>query len=102
MHHSPPLRVAGDKAQAKAEFPWRSSGHYPTQADRRALSDVGLSDGKENDMDLMALPWLLVVIGGPLLLGLALIWARAQASKRDRQIDPNTPADDPAKGMRTR
>lgn len=53
-------------------------------------------------MDLNALPWLFVVVGGPLLLGLALLWGRTQASKRDQQIDPNTPADDPAKGMRAR
>jgi hypothetical protein len=46
--------------------------------------------------------WLIVVVGGPILLGLAMLWGRTQSNKRDRQVDPNTPADDPARGMRPR
>lgn len=44
-------------------------------------------------------PWALVIIGGPILLGLAFAWAQLRSSKRDKQIDPNTPGDDPSKGM---
>lgn len=44
-------------------------------------------------------PWGFVIIGGPILLGLAIAWAYFRSAKRDRQIDPNTPADDPSKGM---
>ncbi len=47
-------------------------------------------------------PWALVIIGGPILLALALIWGRLRVAKRDRQVDPNTPGDDPAKGMNPR
>ncbi|MDB5441515.1 MAG: hypothetical protein JWM33_3942 [Caulobacteraceae bacterium] len=43
--------------------------------------------------------WGFVIIGGPVLLLTALIWARFQSARRASQIDPNTPSDDPAKGM---
>lgn len=43
--------------------------------------------------------WLFIVIGGPILLGLALAWGKLQSGRKDRQTDPHTPADDPAKGM---
>jgi len=46
-----------------------------------------------------AFPWGFVIIGGPILLGVAFAWAYFRSAKRDRQIDPNTPADDPSKGM---
>jgi hypothetical protein len=44
-------------------------------------------------------PWALAVIGGPVLLGLAFAWAQFRSAKRDKQIDRNTPGDDPSKGM---
>ena len=44
-------------------------------------------------------PWALAVIGGPVLLGLAFAWAQFRSAKRDKQIDPDTPGDDPPKGM---
>jgi hypothetical protein len=46
--------------------------------------------------------WFIVVVGGPIVLAVALIWARARTAKVDRRIDPNTPGDDPAKGMHPR
>lgn len=46
-----------------------------------------------------AFPWAFVIIGGPVLLGLALAWAQFRSSRRDKEIDPNTPGDDPSKGM---
>jgi hypothetical protein len=46
-----------------------------------------------------AFPWLAVVIGGPILLGLALAYAKLRTGKLDREIDPNHSADDPAQGM---
>ena len=49
-------------------------------------------------MSFDTLPWGLVIIGGPLLLVLALAWARIRAGKRNRDVDPR-PGDDPAKGM---
>ena len=33
------------------------------------------------------------------VLGLALLWARMRGGKATRQADPNTPSDDPSKGM---
>lgn len=50
-------------------------------------------------MSLDALPWGLVIIGGPLLLAVALVWARMRAGKQNRRIDPGRGGDDPAKGM---
>jgi len=44
-------------------------------------------------------PWGFVIIGGPILLGLAIAWAYFRSAKRDAKIDPNTPGDDPSKGM---
>lgn len=44
-------------------------------------------------------PWALAVIGGPVLLGIAFAWAQFRSAKRDKQIDPDTPGDDPSKGM---
>jgi len=46
-----------------------------------------------------AWPWALIVIGGPIALGLALAWAKLQTGKKTRRDDPDTPADDPSKGM---
>lgn len=44
-------------------------------------------------------PWAFVVIGGPVLLGLAFAWAQLRSSQADKRADPNTPSDDPSKGM---
>jgi hypothetical protein len=46
-----------------------------------------------------AAPWGLVLIGGPLLLGLALLWARVRSGKAGRRADSDTPPDDPSHGM---
>jgi hypothetical protein len=45
------------------------------------------------------LMWALVVIGGPVLLGLALALSKLRTMKQTRREDPNTPADDPSRGM---
>lgn len=44
-------------------------------------------------------PWGLVIVGGPILLGVALAWAYLRNARRDQQLDPDTPADDPSKGI---
>jgi hypothetical protein len=44
-------------------------------------------------------PWAFVIIGGPVVLGLAFVWAQLRSSKADRRVDPDTPGDDPSKGM---
>jgi hypothetical protein len=44
-------------------------------------------------------PWAIVIIGGPVILGLCIAFALFRSAKRDRRIDPNTPGDDPSKGM---
>ncbi len=44
-------------------------------------------------------PWLFVVLGGAILLGIALAWGQFQSRKRDDQVDPHTPGDDPSKGL---
>ncbi len=43
--------------------------------------------------------WLFVVLGGAVLLGLALMWGQIRSRKHDDEVDPNTPGDDPSKGM---
>lgn len=43
--------------------------------------------------------WAFVIIGGPILLGVAALWARSRAAKRNARIDPRTPGDDPSKGL---
>lgn len=43
--------------------------------------------------------WGFVIIGGPILLGLALLWARWRSSRAEKVVDPETPSDDPSKGM---
>lgn len=45
------------------------------------------------------LPWAVVIIGGPLLLLVLIVRAYLRSAKRDREIDPDTPGDDPSKGM---
>ena len=46
-----------------------------------------------------AAPWGLVLIGGPVLLAGALAWAKFRNRSVNRDLDPDTPADDPSKGM---
>ncbi|MBL0948390.1 MAG: hypothetical protein IBJ06_09640 [Brevundimonas sp.] len=43
--------------------------------------------------------WAFVIIGGPILLGLAALWARSRAARRNARIDPGTAGDDPSKGL---
>jgi len=45
------------------------------------------------------LVWAIVIIGGPVLLGLAALWARSRSAKRNARIDPGTSADDPSQGL---
>ncbi len=49
-------------------------------------------------MDVTVL-WGLAIIGGPLVLVAALVWAKLRTGPKDRRDDPGTPADDPSKGM---
>ena len=46
-----------------------------------------------------AWPWGLVIIGGPLLLFIALIWAKSRTLGKTIDDDPGTAWDDPSKGM---
>lgn len=46
-----------------------------------------------------AFPWGLVIVGGPILLFAVAFWAWMRSRKADSRIDPNTPSDDPSKGM---
>jgi hypothetical protein len=41
----------------------------------------------ENDMEYL---WAFVVIGGPILLGLAILYGTIQYRKRDRRLDPTS------------
>jgi hypothetical protein len=43
--------------------------------------------------------WAFVIIGGPILLGVAALWARGRAAKRNATTDPGTSGDDPSKGL---
>lgn len=44
-------------------------------------------------------PWAIVIIGGPILLGLLLAWTSLRTRRREKRIDPTTPSDDPSQGM---
>lgn len=44
-------------------------------------------------------PWGFVVIGGPAILLFVIVYGYLRGAKRDKEIDPNTPGDDPSKGM---
>lgn len=46
-----------------------------------------------------AFPWAIVIIGGPVLLAVAIIGAKLRNRSANRAIDPNTPDDDPSKGV---
>lgn len=46
-----------------------------------------------------AFPWGVVIVGGPLLLFVALFVNWLRTRKANDRLDPNTPADDPSKGM---
>jgi len=43
--------------------------------------------------------WGIVVVGGPIILGAVLAWAAFRSARASRRSDPNTPGDDPSKGM---
>ena len=43
--------------------------------------------------------WALVIIGGPILLGIAALWARSRAAKRNARTVPGTRGDDPSRGL---
>lgn len=45
-----------------------------------------------------ASPWAFAIIGGPILLGIALAFAKVRSARRNRRIDPTRSADDPAQG----
>ena len=44
-------------------------------------------------------PWSWVIVAGPAILAIVVFWAWLRSRKADDQIDPETPADDPSKGM---
>ena len=44
--------------------------------------------------------WSIAVVGGPILLGLALLWGYLQSRKREKEIDPLRSSDDPSQGMK--
>lgn len=46
-----------------------------------------------------AWPWGLAIMGGPVLLGAALAWAKFRTARKTRDEDPGTAWDDPSKGM---
>lgn len=46
-----------------------------------------------------AWPWGLVIIGGPVLLGLGLAWAKLRTGRKTADDDPGAAWDDPSKGM---
>lgn len=57
---------------------------------------VSAADAGPPDPTLL---WALVVIGGPLVLLVALIIARVRSGRAAKQDDPRTPSDDPARGQ---
>lgn len=50
-------------------------------------------------MDNLSPLWAMMIIGGPILLFAALMWAKLRTGAKTRRDDPRTPSDDPAKGM---
>ena len=51
-------------------------------------------------MDNLSALWGLVIIGWPIILVSALIWAKVRTGAMTRREDPHTPSDDPSKGMK--
>lgn len=43
--------------------------------------------------------WGLIVVGGPIMLVGAIIWAKLRNRGATKAMDPGTPSDDPSKGM---
>lgn len=50
-------------------------------------------------MDNLSWIWAAVVVGGPVILLAALVWAKLRTRSKTRDEDPDTPSDDPSKGM---
>ena len=50
-------------------------------------------------MENAAWIWGVVIIGGPILLFVALMFAKLRNAPKTRRDDPDTPSDDPSKGM---
>ena len=44
-------------------------------------------------------PWAIVVVGGPIVLGLVLAWTVVRTARANKRADPGTPSDDPSQGM---
>jgi hypothetical protein len=53
-----------------------------------------MMDGPET-----AFPWAIAIVGGPLVLFVVLFWVWLRSRKVDDRSDPDTPSDDPSKGM---
>jgi hypothetical protein len=43
--------------------------------------------------------WSIAVVGGPIILGLALLWGFLQTRRREREVDHRRAGDDPSFGM---
>lgn len=50
-------------------------------------------------MDGTNFPWGFVIVAGPVLLAGVLAWGAWRSASANRKADPNTPGDDPSKGM---
>jgi hypothetical protein len=53
-----------------------------------------MMDGPET-----AFPWAIAIVGGPLVLFVVLFGVWLRSRKVDDRSDPDTPSDDPSKGM---
>lgn len=51
------------------------------------------------DIEGGAIPWSMVVLVGPIILGLVLAVVAWRNWQRTRRLDPKTPGDDPSKGL---
>jgi hypothetical protein len=51
-------------------------------------------------MNMTSMIWPVAVVLGTVALGGVLMFGWLRSQKKDNQIDPGTPADDPSKGMK--
>jgi hypothetical protein len=50
-------------------------------------------------MNNLAGLWGIVIVGGPVALLIAFVWAKTRTTSKTRADDPDTAWDDPSKGM---
>ena len=61
--------------------------------------DIAARTGEASQSSAPGALWAMVIIGGPVVLLAAFIWGKVHNRALSRRVDPDTPSDDPSKGM---